>query len=151
MSDMDGPDMPATPPRTRRLRSFRLPPDVLERLEKRAREKELTQTALVERYVEEGLRLEDHPGIYFMDEPAGRRAKVGGTGLSVWEVIETVQDNDGSTAAAADYLAVPERFVIAASRYYADYPAEIDEWIRENDRLYEIEEARWRRVADALG
>lgn len=148
---MNPQDSPSAPSRTRQLRSFRLPPDVLERLEQRAQEKGLTQTALVERYVEEGLRLEDHPGIYFMDEPAGRRAKVGGTGLNVWEVIETVQDNDGSTAAAADYLAVPERFVLAATRYYADFPAEIDEWIRENDRLYEIEEARLRRVADALG
>jgi predicted DNA-binding protein len=148
---MDKRDAPDTSRRTRQLRSFRLPPDVLERLDRRARELGLTQTALVERYVEEGLRLEDHPGIYFMDEPAGRRAKVGGTGLNVWEVILVVQDNDGSTAAAADYLAVPERFVTAATRYYADFPAEIDEWIRENDRLYEIEEARWRRVADALG
>lgn len=27
------------------------------------------------------------PGIYFADEPTGREAKVGGTGLGVWEVI----------------------------------------------------------------
>jgi hypothetical protein len=27
------------------------------------------------------------PGIYFADEPAGRVAKMAGTGLGVWEVI----------------------------------------------------------------
>ena len=105
----------------------------------------MTQTALVERYVDEGLRQEIHPGIYFLDEPAGRRAKVGATGLNVWEVVSTVAANQGSTTEAADYLAIPERLVLNAMRYYADYPYEIDAWIAEAtdmgdlaDRLDEI-------------
>jgi hypothetical protein len=28
------------------------------------------------------------PGIHFADEPAGREAKVTGTGLGVWEAID---------------------------------------------------------------
>ena len=136
---------------TRKQRSFRFDPAVLERLEKRAAELGVTQTALVERYVEEGLRQEVHSGIVFVDEPAGRRAKVGGTGLNVWEVVRVVKDNNGSIAEAAGYLTVPERFVLNAMRYYADYPYEIDAWIAENDRLYDEEIARQRRVADVLG
>jgi uncharacterized protein (DUF433 family) len=136
---------------TRQHRSFRLAPDTLARLERRAAEKGITVTALVERYLDEGLRQEDHPGIVFVDEAAGRRARVGGTGLDVWEVVRVVQDNEGSTADAARYLAVPERLVLNAMRYYADHPYEIDEWIAETDRLYDEEVQRMRRVADAIG
>ena len=123
----------------------------LERLEREARKTGASLTALVERYVDEGLRQAVHPGIIFVDGAAGRRARVAGTGLEVWQVVETVQDNNGSTAEAAAYLTVPERLVLAAMRYYADYPYEIDAWSAENDRLYEEELSRMRRVADALG
>ena len=135
----------------RKLRSFRFDPFTLERLERRARDAGLNQTTLAERYIDEGLRQHDHPGIIFVDEPAGRRPRVAGTGLDVWEVVETVQDNDGSTSDAAAYLAVPERMVLAAMRYYADFPYEIDLWIESNAQLFEQEELRMRRVADALG
>jgi uncharacterized protein (DUF433 family) len=136
---------------TRTHRSFRFDPAVLERLEQRARQTGLTQTALVERYVDEGLRHDDHPGVVFVDEPAGRRARVAGTGLDVWEVVETVQDNSGSIAEAAAYLAVPERMVLDAMRYYADFPHEIDTWSAANALYWEEEQLRARRVADALG
>lgn len=123
---------------------------MLERLERRAAERGVTQTALVERYVEEGLRMDDHPGICFADGPAGRRARVAGTGLDVWEVVETVLDNDGSAAEAADYLAIAEPLVRNALRYYADFPFEIDDWIAANARYLELEQQATRRVADAL-
>ena len=74
-----------------------------------------------------------------------------GTGLDVWEVIATVRDSDGSTADAATYLAVPERLVLVAMRYYAEFSYEVDAQIADNDRLYEKELDRQRRVADALG
>ena len=135
----------------RQHRSFRFEPATLERLEREAQKTGSSLTALVERFVDEGLRQADHPGIIFVDEAAGRRARVAGTGLDVWQVVETVQDNNGSTADAAAYLTVPERLVLAAMRYYADYPYEIDAWSAENDRLYEEELSRMRRVADALG
>lgn len=108
-------------------------------------------TALVDRYLDEGLRQDEHPGILFVDEAAGRRARVAGTGLDVWEVIRTVQHNSGSITEAADYLSIPERFVLAATHYYADYAYEIDAWIASNDRLFEEEMQRQRRVADAIG
>jgi uncharacterized protein (DUF433 family) len=136
---------------TRTHRSFRFDPATLQRLDQRARQTGLTRTALVERYVDEGLRQDHHPGIVFVDEPAGRRARVAGTGLDVWEVVETVRDNDGSIAEAAAYLTVPERMVSDAMRYYADFPYEIDAWSADNARYWEEEQLRARRVADALG
>ncbi len=65
--------------------------------------------------------------------------------------MRIVQDNHGSTAEAAAYLDIPERLILTAMRYYADYSYEIDAWIADNDRYYEEELARQRRVADALG
>jgi uncharacterized protein (DUF433 family) len=134
---------------TRQHRSFRFDPRVLERVALRASETGLTQTALVERYVEEGLRRDRHPDIVFVDEPAGRRPRLAGTGLDVWEIVETVRDHEGSIHEAAAYLAVPERSVLAAMDYYLDFRYEVDAWIEANDRLAEQEEARMRRVADA--
>jgi hypothetical protein len=136
---------------TRKLRSFRLDPALLERLEQGAQQRGMTVTALVERYLDEGLRQDDHRGILFVDEAAGRRARVGGTGLDVWEVMSVVKANNGSIAESASYLEVPERVIAAATGYYAEYTYEIDAWIAENDRLFDEGMERQRRVADAIG
>ena len=127
-------------------RSFRLRPDTSARLESRAAETGETYTALAERFIDEGLRRVDHPGIDFIDGPAGRRARVVGTGLGVWEVIEVFRANEGSPAATADYLAIPESLIRSALAYYADFPDEIDDWIERNRATAAREEANWRRA-----
>jgi uncharacterized protein (DUF433 family) len=118
-------------------RSFRLRAETSNRLERRAAEAGETYTALAERFIDEGLRRIDHPGIDFVDEPAGRRACVVGTGLGVWEVIMVVQANAGSIPQTAGYLDVPQVLVEAAVAYYADHPAEIDGWLERNRRAAE--------------
>ena len=67
--------------------TFRLPEPTLNRLEARAHPIRETRTGLAERYLEEGLCMDEHPGIGFVDGPAGRRAVLVGTGLDVWEVL----------------------------------------------------------------
>ena len=135
---------------TRQHRSFRFAPGVLERLARRAADTGVSVTALVERYVEEGLRHDDHPRIVFLDGPAGRRASIAGSGLDVWEVVETVIDNNGSVEEAAAYLSISEVHVRNALAYYAEFSDEIDEWIAANERYAELHEQAVRRVADAL-
>ena len=137
----------STQPRVHR--SFRLRADTSERLERRAAETGETYTSLAERFIDEGLRRADHPGIDFVDGPAGRRARVVGTGLGVWELIEVLRANDGSSAATASYLEIPEAVVLAAMGYYGDYPDEIDGWIERNRATAEREEARWLRARRA--
>lgn len=109
--------------------TFRLPEPTLRRLEARAHQIRETRTGLAERYLEEGLRMDEHPGVGFVDGPAGRRAVLVGTGLDVWEAIAIVKENRGS-GAAARYLEVPESRIREAVRYYAAFPAEIDAWLR---------------------
>ncbi|MGA2469111.1 MAG: hypothetical protein ABSG64_00290 [Solirubrobacteraceae bacterium] len=48
-----------------------------------------------------------HPLVRFADGPAGRRTRLVGGGLDMWEVIATVRDNDGDVAESASYLELP--------------------------------------------
>jgi uncharacterized protein (DUF433 family) len=105
---------------------------------------------LVERYVDEGLRMDDHPRVQFVSGPAGRRPALVGTGLDVAEVVETVKANGNSVSKAAGYLEIAEPLVRAAVGYYAEYPSEIDEWVERKRYLAEREEARWRKAQAAL-
>lgn len=130
--------------------SFRLARRLLAALQGRARESGLSMTALAERYLDEGLRREQHPLIVFREGAAGRRATLAGTRLDVWQVIETVRQSDKSTEDAAAYLAIPEPWVRACVRYYADYPDEVDEWTERMHSIAEREEDAWRREQAVL-
>lgn len=130
--------------------AFRVQARTLAHLKRRVRETGLSQTDLAERYLQEGLRLDEHPLIVFRDGPAGRRPGVAGSRLDVWEVVETVRQN-GSVDVAATYLELPHEKVQAAMRYYADYTDEIDEWIWRANALAEREQERWRRQQDLIG
>lgn len=88
---------------------------------------------LAQRYVEEGLRRDEHPQIWFVDGPAGRRATLLGSGPDVWEVIATVRDNEGDLPATADYLQIPLGNVEAAVAYYGAFKQEIDRAIAQNE------------------
>jgi len=114
--------------------SLRLASGTIERLGSRARRAHLPPRTLAQRYVEEGLRMDDHPQVRFLDGPAGRRATLVGTGLDVWEVIVVVCDNDGDLTAAANYLELPVGLIQAAVAYYGAYRPEIDEWIAANEQ-----------------
>jgi uncharacterized protein (DUF433 family) len=132
------------------LISLRLPDATLARLNRAARRAGLPPRTLAQRYVEEGLRMDEHPLIRFADGPAGRRATLLGTGLDVWEVIVTVRDNGGDMAETAAYLELPLGLVQAAVAYYGANRSEIDDWIELNEREAAEAHARWRAGQDAV-
>lgn len=139
-------------PRARQF-SARLSASVIERLERRGTHAGLNKSRLAERYIDEGLRMEDHTGIIFRDGPTGRRAALAG-GPDVWEVIAAVRasglDGEEALTAAARWgsLSLPQ--VRTAARYYAEYPEEIDERIARNVQEADAAEQRWRREQHAL-
>jgi uncharacterized protein (DUF433 family) len=114
--------------------SLRLAAQTVERLGTRARRAHMPPRTLAQRYVEEGLRMDEHPLVRFADGPAGRRARLVGSGLDVWEAVATVRDNDSDLVAAAAYLEVPLGLIQAAVAYYGQHQAEIDEWIELNEQ-----------------
>ena len=128
-----------------RPRSFRFPNTLLASLQRRAQERGESANALAERYVEEGLRRDEHPLIVFREGAAGRRAALAGTRLDVSQVIDTLRESDNSVDATAEYLGIPEQHVRAAVRYYAEFREEVDEWRERTRAVAEREEEAWRR------
>ncbi len=105
---------------------------------------------LAQRYVEEGLRMDEHPLIHFADGPSGRRARLLG-GPDVWEVIAVARDNDGDLAETAAYLELSLGLVQAAASYYAAYPPEVDERVARNRREAHDAHSGFLAARDALG
>jgi hypothetical protein len=126
---------------------------VVERLTRRSELAGTNKSRLAERYVDEGTRMDEHPGIVFRDGPTGRRAALAG-GPDVWEAMETLKSGDvrgdRRFAAAAELLDLTELQVRTAVRYYGAYPEEIDERLRRNLEEADAAEAAWRREQAAL-
>ena len=104
--------------------------------------------------IDEAVRSERHPGIFFRDGPAGRRAVLIG-GPDVWEIVIAAHSAPTSGEALIDALSagigIPSERVRLAIRYYSDYPNEVDQHIvmvrEEAERL----ERSLEREAERLG
>jgi len=105
---------------------------------------------LAQRYVEEGLRMDEHPLVRFADGPSGRRARLVG-GPDVWEVVAVARDNNGDLAETAAYLELPLGLVQSAASYYAAYPQEIDERVERNRREANDAHGAFLAARDAFG
>jgi uncharacterized protein (DUF433 family) len=130
--------------------SVRLNDATIARLGRHAQRMHLAPRTLAQRYVEEGLRMDEHPLIRFADGPAGRRARLAGTGKDVWEIIAAVRDNQGDAAETARYLELPLGLVQAAISYYGSYRDEIDQWIEANEQQLAEAHAAWSAGQDAV-
>ncbi len=109
-------------------------------------------------FVDEALRVEEHPGITFRPGPTGRRAGLAG-GPDVWENIATLLmvretqpglADDALVVATAEAMGLSERKVRVAVRYYAAYPADIDERIAANREAAAAAEAAWQAEQELL-
>ncbi len=129
--------------------SLRLAESTVQRLGARAQRVQVPPRTLAQRYVEEGLRMDEHPLVRFVDGPAGRRARLV-TGPDIWEAIATVRDNAGDVAEAASYLKLPLGVMQAAVTYYGAFRDEIDEWIESNERETAEAHAAWLAGQTAL-
>jgi hypothetical protein len=130
--------------------SIRLPEQTVGRLADRAGRSNMPSRTLAQRYVEEGLRMDEHPLVRFADGPSGRRARLIG-GPDVWEVIAVARDNDGDLAETASYLELSLGLVQAAAAYYAAYTEEVDERIERNRRESADAHRALLAAAEALG
>ncbi len=126
---------------------------VVERLDRRSAAVGANKSRLAERYVDEGTRMDEHPGIVFRNGPAGRRAALT-SGPDVWELMAALKQGKAKGERAvretAKLLGLTELQVRTAVRYYSDYPEEIDERIRRNVEEADAAEAAWRREQAAL-
>ena len=117
--------------------SFRLPADLLDRLEQEAESTGSTVTALVSGLLDEGLKTRRFPGIVYRDGPAGRRAGVV-HGPDVWELVRAVKycegDGEQRLERVAVELAIPVSQLRLAVDFYVAFPEEIDDRISDDMR-----------------
>ena len=121
-------------------------PGAYERLKRGAARRAESISSAGERLIDEGLRMEAHPGIVFRDGPSGRRAGLA-TGPDVCEVVGLLLGLRGSVedrvAAAAAQLGLTEGQVRTTSRYYAEHTDEIDTEMARNEDMADRELAAW--------
>ena len=124
-----------------------------------ARHPGLSQSSAAALLVEEGLRMDAHPGVSFREGPAGRRAVLAG-GPDVWEAIRairSVREADPTLTAAetldlvAASTSLDARMLQVAVAYYSGYPAEIDALITAAQDAESAAEAAVERRQALLG
>lgn len=124
--------------------SLRVGTDVFNELDRQAREMGESRSALAERYIAEGVRMKEHPGIYFRETGSGDRlAALVGTRLDVFQVLATVRADDNSIEGAAEYFDLPESKIRDAVRYAAAHPAEVEEVAERHAASAERAYAAW--------
>ncbi|HET6515349.1 MAG TPA: DUF433 domain-containing protein [Thermodesulfovibrionales bacterium] len=115
-------------------RSFRIKEPILREIERIRKDK--PANALANELLEEALKMRRCPGIIFSQGVTGRRARIAGTGVEVWEVIYEYQIVGEDVKALKKALPhLTEKQLIAALNYYRSDPEEIDELIQSNDAI----------------
>ena len=127
--------------------------DVMDRLKRRSEAAGTNKSRLAERYVDEGTRMDEHPGIVFRNGPTGRRAALAG-GPDVWELVMTLRSGkargEEAISAIAKQLDLTDSQVRTAVRYYSAFSDEVDRRIALNTLDADEAEAAWQREQAAL-
>jgi uncharacterized protein (DUF433 family) len=114
-------------------RSFRIKEPLLQEIERIRKNK--PANAVANELLEEALKMRRCPGIIFAEGVTGRRARIAGTGVEVWEVIYEYQVGKDIEALKKALPHLAERQLIAALNYYRVYPEEINELIKSNEAI----------------
>lgn len=103
--------------------------------------------SLVVEMVAEAIKMRRVPSILFADGATGRRARVGGTGIEVFEVIDRFE------LVGQDRVRLQELFdwlkpnqLNAAIAYYEAYPEEIKARLSTDEEDIAAIEALWRKI-----
>lgn len=92
-----------------------------------------TFSSLAAEMLSEAAKMRRCPGIIFADGPAGRRARIEGAGVEVWEAVGAylaLANDERRLTKAYDFLT--PRQIRAALGYFAAYPEEIRALVKIN-------------------
>jgi uncharacterized protein (DUF433 family) len=115
--------------------TMRLRRSLRQELEAAAAQRRRSVAEVAQELLEEAIRMRQCPGIYFADEPSGRTAKVGGTGLAVWEVLRDLGPRPDPKRVREAFPQLSHAQVTAAVIYERRYPVEIQREIARNAAL----------------
>ncbi|HUC60137.1 MAG TPA: hypothetical protein VMA95_22250 [Streptosporangiaceae bacterium] len=113
----------------------------------------MSLSSAANRLVDEGLRMNEHPGIIFRSGPTGRRAALA-AGPDVWELVRAVKSarqaepglaEDDLLNMLAENTGAGTAQIRTAVRYWAAYPKEIDAEIDAADAAEDAAHDSWLR------
>ena len=116
-------------------KSLRLSDDIVREIDDMAKRDKKDFTAVTNELLEEAIKAHRSPGIIYSEGVRGKRARIAGTGIEVWEII-AVYKSSGQTfkRLRLSYHWLTEQQIKAALGYYSLYREEIDALIAENDQ-----------------
>jgi len=117
-------------------KSIRLPEEAVKEIEALASGTGKDFSGVARDLLIEAVKIRRCPGIAFADGPTGRRAKIAGTGIDIWELIATfkgLSENYNKLKETFHWLS--DQQIRSALSYYALYPDEIDEKITRNEDI----------------
>lgn len=136
-----------------RATSYRLDPEVKAQLERQAAAEGVSERALLERLVREGLDTLHHPGVVYRDGPSGRRAGLA-TGPDIWEVASALRYTKGRPeqriADLAEQFEIHPRHIRTAIDFAAAHREQIDADVALNDATIDEAQAQAKRRDDLM-
>lgn len=116
-------------------KSLRLSEGIVREIDEIAETSKKDFTAVTNELLEEAIKAHRCPGIIFSEGVSGRRARIAGTGIEVWEVIASYKSVGQSfKRIRQSYHWLTEQQIKAAIGYYTLYREEIDALIAENEQ-----------------
>lgn len=115
-------------------KSLRIPKEILKEIEQIAEESQKDFSSVANELLEEAIKTHRCPGIIFTEGVRGRRARVAGTGIEVWEVIAAYKSVGESLQRLRQaYHWLTEQQLQAALGYYKVYSEEVDRQVSVNE------------------
>ncbi|MBM4325491.1 MAG: hypothetical protein FJ115_18230 [Deltaproteobacteria bacterium] len=119
-------------------KSLRLPPETTKQIEQMAKETGQDFSNVTKDLLQEAIKMRRCPGILFAEGTSGRRARVAGSGIEVWEVIAVYKSmREDFKRLQKTYHWLSGGQLKAALGYYINYPQEIDRIIEQNEQWTE--------------
>jgi uncharacterized protein (DUF433 family) len=117
-------------------KSIRLPEEAVKEIEALASGTGRDFSGIARDLLIEAVKLRRCPGVTFADGPTGRRARIVGTGIDIWEFIATFMGlGENYDKLKQTYHWLSDQQIRSALSYYALYPDEIDEKITHNEDI----------------
>lgn len=116
-------------------KSLRIPAETLQEIETISQEtgQDFSNTTIA--LLSEAIKMRRCPGIVFTEGVRGRRARIAGTGIEVWEVTANYLSlNREYNRLKKSYHWLSSEQLRAALGYFSIYPEEINRLIEQNER-----------------
>ncbi len=115
-------------------KSLRIQQNTLKEIERIAKETHQDFSRVANELLEEAVKTHRCPGIVFTEGVTGRRARVAGTGIEVWEIIAAYRSvGKNATRLRRMYHWLTDQQLQAALGYYKAFPEDIDPLMTANE------------------